>query len=181
MYELRRTRTVQKRTLRCWSSPDTASKSRSATSSGASQSVPMSIIQSEYGQSARRLPVSASVPAREELLLGVVGLEPRRQVLALHPLEPGEEHRDAGAARDAHGREDDPLHAAEALAELARRDELDLGERAHEGDKPKGGTKALPHASALPLLPSGPGGFHASTSAGPHGPRLDEGEQRAES
>src|SRR5579863_99318 len=27
--------------------------------------------------------------------------------------------------------------------------------------------KAPPHASALPLLPSGPGGVHASTSAGP--------------
>jgi len=30
--------------------------------------------------------------------------------------------------------------------------------------------KAPPHASTLPLLPSGPGGFHVSTSAGPHAP-----------
>ena len=30
--------------------------------------------------------------------------------------------------------------------------------------------KALPHASTLPLLPSGPGGVHASTSAEPHAP-----------
>ncbi len=33
--------------------------------------------------------------------------------------------------------------------------------------------KALPHASTLPLLPSGPGGVHASTSAGPHAPSGD--------
>jgi hypothetical protein len=31
-------------------------------------------------------------------------------------------------------------------------------------------TKAPPHAFTLPLLPSGPGGVHASASAGPHGP-----------
>src|SRR5215472_7597808 len=31
--------------------------------------------------------------------------------------------------------------------------------------------KALPHLSALPLLPLGPGGVHASKSTGPQGPR----------
>ena len=131
MYELRRTRTVQNRTVRCWSSADTASKSRSATSSGASHSVPMSIIQSEYGQSARRAGRVRRVHAREELLLRVVRVDAGRQFLALQPLEPGEEHGDRGPARDAQRREHDSLHAAKALAKLTRRDELDLGERAH--------------------------------------------------
>ena len=48
-YDQRRVRTVQKRTLRCWSSLDMTSKPRRAMSSGASQTVTLRKTRSEVG------------------------------------------------------------------------------------------------------------------------------------
>ena len=53
------------------------------------------------------------------------------------------------------------------------------GRRRGPGPPARGMGKALPHAFTLPLLPSGPGGFHASTSAGPHGPSANAPERSA--
>ena len=71
------------------------------------------------------------VPVREELLLRVVPLEACRQGSRWARSSHAKSIATPAAARDAQRGEHNSLHAAKALAELARRDELDLGERAH--------------------------------------------------